>query len=85
MLMVYFTAISVTQSTMLNDRLISELERIWKKETMVTYFKALHRHFHGDTEENYEKSRSGYPVSGPRFEPRNSRLQSRSTNHSPVD
>jgi hypothetical protein len=30
---------------------------------------------------NHEKSQSGYPVSGPRFKPRTSRIQSRSANH----
>jgi hypothetical protein len=34
------------------------------------------------TEENHEKPQSGQPVSGPRFEPGTSWIQSRSANHS---
>jgi hypothetical protein len=38
----------------------------------VACFKAISCHLTGGTEENYEKSQSGYSVSEPNYEPRNS-------------
>jgi hypothetical protein len=45
------------------------LERMWKAAVV-----ALSKNLHGKTEESHEKSQSVWPVSGPRFEPRTSRI-----------
>jgi hypothetical protein len=43
--------------------------------------KLLSRHLPGETEESHEKTKSGQPVSGPRFEPGTSRIRIRCVNH----
>jgi hypothetical protein len=45
-------------------------------------FKVLSRNFPIGSEKNYEKAQLVWPVSGPRFEPRMSRIQGMSVNHS---
>jgi hypothetical protein len=54
-----------------------ELEMMCK-EAVVAEFKVLSQHLPGGTD---EKSWSGYPVSGPRFEPETSRIRIRIVNH----
>jgi hypothetical protein len=44
--------------------------------------KVLFRYVPGGAKKNHEKPQSGYPVSGPRFEPVNSQIRSRSVNNS---
>jgi hypothetical protein len=39
------------------------------KEAAVTYYEALPQHLPGGTVENHDKPQTGYPVSGPIFEP----------------
>jgi hypothetical protein len=46
-------------------------KRLWPN------FNVISQHLHGSTEENHWKPRLGYPVSGPWFEPRTSRIRSR--------
>jgi hypothetical protein len=59
----------------------TELKIIWKKG-IVAYFKVILWYFAAQTEENQEnKLKSTYPVSGLRFEPETFRIRS-STNHS---
>jgi hypothetical protein len=59
----------------------NELERICK-EAVEAQFKILSWHLPGGTEESHEKPQSGKPISGSTFEPRTSRIRSRSDNHS---
>jgi hypothetical protein len=57
----------------------------WKgfgRKQLWSNFKVLSWHSPGGTEKNHEKPQSGEPVSGPRFEPRTSKIRSRSVNHS---
>jgi hypothetical protein len=44
------------------------------KEVVMASFKLLSQNLHGGTEENYSEPQSGYPVSGPRFEPGTSQI-----------
>jgi hypothetical protein len=44
---------------------------------------ALSRHLLGGTEENYEQTRSGKPISGPRDEPGASRIRNKSASFEP--
>jgi hypothetical protein len=53
---------------------MKNLKGILRKQSW-SNFKALPRHLPGGTEEVYEKPQSGLPVSGPRFEPGTSRIQ----------
>jgi hypothetical protein len=64
-----------------NDRTNNELERLWKEEVMDQH-KVLPQNLLGVAEENHKKPQSGYPASGPRFEPEVSRKRSRSANNS---
>jgi hypothetical protein len=45
-------------------------------------FKVLSRHSPGGTEENHETLNRDSRLPGPRYEPRTSRIESRSVNHS---
>jgi len=48
-----------------------------RNKAFVTYFNVLSQHLPGGTEENNEKSLSGYQIFGPRFEIGTSLLQCR--------
>jgi hypothetical protein len=48
-----------------------------------TEYEVLSRHSRRGTDKSHEKPQSGYPVSGPRFEPGIYRIRSRSVNHRP--
>jgi hypothetical protein len=47
--------VSSSDCTASNDSVISELERMWKKE-VVAEFEALPQHLPGETEENHQKT-----------------------------
>jgi hypothetical protein len=76
--MVYLTALSISQIASNDSTFLSnELERIGSDRASC---KALSRNLPGGTEENHERHHSEHPVSGPRFEPGESRKRSRSAN-----